>query len=461
MQPLLAALQVASPTKGKPECRTVGPYPDRHRFRVKFIEGSRKWSEIFDTRSAALAAQRAFEKRHAVKEAITVGHLVAQFLESQRRRGILPHTVEHQGWRYQVFFGYTGLLSLPVHQITAELAREAYEANARRPKSRGGEGLIAVSTHQGDLGHAKRLFEWAVEEKIATANPFANVKPLGRANRGKHQLSLDQATRWFEIARQLVERQGDVTALAAGIVCGTGARNSEVMYRRVRDLDEGCTKLRVHQGKTPKSNRPLGIPTAFVPFVAALAAGRPRDALLFIPDADVGKPEPARHTLRLRLLRKVKQICRLADVDEVVPHSFRGLFATLGVCKTGDPDLIAGLLGHASRNITERNYIDTRVAAVAQQERVQARLGMASPEPMLAQLPESERPEHLLDLAERMNAGELTEVVQQLLQVIAKKASSGRSTRKTDRSKSNAEQVCGPVRKLSANLFSRTLSDGE
>ncbi|MFO0578660.1 MAG: tyrosine-type recombinase/integrase [Polyangia bacterium] len=460
MQPVSAAVPAVQP-KGRSSCRTRGPYQDRDRYRLVFIEGSKRWSEIFDTRAAALSAQRAFERRHALKDALTVQQFVDRYLEHHRLKGTKPDTVAHMESRFRTFFSFASMTDRSVAGIDADEAREAYESHARRPKLKG-EGLISAATHQEDLKFIRRMFEWGVEEKLTAANPFASVRSVGRANKGKHQLSVDEATRWLTIARQMIEREGDVVALAAAVVAGTGGRNSEIMWRRVRDLDEGGTRLWVRKGKTPTSNRILAIPTMFVPYVAALAANRPPHALLFVPDEEVNSREPCKSAMRQRLVRKVKEICRLAGVDQVVPHSFRGLYATLGVCRTGDPDLIAAQLGHASSKVTTQNYIDSRVAGPAQQERIQARLGLSTSHGMLAErLPPAELGQHLAELAEALSPKELQKLIQQLLQVMASKASMPRSTRPRDRSKSNTEQVGGSIRKLSAKAFSSALSDGD
>lgn len=461
MQPVLAALVAASSTKGKPQCRTRGPYQDRDRWRLTFIEGDKSWSQIFDTRAAALSAQRAFERRHAEKEALTVAHLVAQHLEHHVAKGTQPRSLRNLGERFRMFFGYTELLDVPVSRLTPEVARAAYEAYSRREKVKGG-GFIAAATHQEDLKFARQLFEWAVEEKLATANPFAGVRPIGRVNKGKPQLSRDQATRFLSVADVLISRSGDIIALAAAVIVGTGARSSEVIYRRTRDLDEEGTLLRVKKGKTDRSNRGLRVPTMYVPYVAALAAGRPADALLFLPANELGDTEPSLKAMQTRLLRKVKTICKLAGVDEVVVHSFRGLYATLGVSTTGDPDLIARQLGHASSRVTSTNYIDHSVAGMAQQTRVQAKLGLLqSGPPLQAELPPGNPAELLKSLADRLDVAQLQEVMQHLLTNITGKAASARSTPKRDRSRSNTEQVGGSLRNLSARPTFSALSDGE
>lgn len=464
MQPqTLAALEAAPTPKEKAQCRTRGPYADRNRWRLTFIEGKQTWSEIFETRAAALAAQRAFDRRHAAKNEITVENLCARYVEFQVRKGSRPAFIRHASTRLRLFFEATDLMALPIAALTHERARAAYDEYTRRPKAKG-KGTIAVATHQEDLNVARCCFAWAMEEGLLEKNPFGMVRPIGRKNRGKRQLSLDSAIRFLDVAADEAAVQLDPLALATCVVVATGARNMEVMGRRVRELDEGGTKLRVFVGKTDNAKRPLAIPAKFVPMIRALAAGRPGDALLFAPDTD-GKPPPSVDALSHRLLRKVEALCEKAGVERVVPHSFRGLWATIGVAETGDPDLIARKLGHGSRRITEQNYIDHRVAGVAHQERVQARLGLVAPPPGPIQL--TDLTEALEVLTENLTVVQMQKMVQHLIGLIAQKASApgqlvgSKSIQKRlpDRSKSNAEQVGGPVRKLSAESSAERFLD--
>jgi integrase len=456
--------------KGVAPYRTRGPYADRKGYRVNFIEPEKQWSKVFKTLSAARAAAAAFEKRHATREALTVNDMIERYAAYQIRKGSKPETVQDYRSELTHFFGYCDLLEQPLGGITHEMARRIYLANSQRPKQRG-TGTVSAATHQHSLKLARQLYEWAVQEKEATSNPFAGVKPIGRANKGKPQLSVDEATRWLDTAMEMVEQRGDVLALAATLLPGTGARISEIATRRVRDLDERGATLRVKKGKNERANRPLQVPTRLVPYLAALAANRPGDELLFLADRDRGKPEPRRITLRQRLNRKVTEICRLAGVERVVPHSFRGLYATLGVSHSGDRDLVARQLGHGSPKITEQCYIDNRVASAAQQQRVQAKLGLLDA-PAIAQLPSAQpealEPEYLTSMAQHLDPEELGRLIQGLFDVMKAKAAQvgplaikPRSMPKPDRSRSKPGQVCGSLRKLSARASSSSFSDGE
>lgn len=476
MQPILAATEAALSTttskgKGKPSCRTRGPYQDRDKWRLTFIEeGKKPWSEIYETRAAALAAQRAFHKRQADKSEFTVGNLMARYVEFQMRKGSKDDSVRTAATRLRMFFGYTELMPLPVAAVTPDAARAAYDRYTRRLKPNGEP--IAVATHQEDLNIARCMYTWAVEEKLASSNPFLSVRPIGRKNRGKHQHTADEAGRFLDVAYEhAVSPQAgyaQVTALAVCIIVGTGARPCEVMKRRVRDLDEGGTKLHARvEVKNEHSKRTLRIPSKFVPLVLALASGRPPDALLFAPDSD-GGPAPSDQALRKRPLKLVKQLCEKAGVDVVVTHSFRGLWATLGVAETGDADLVARRLGHGSTKTTNQNYIDHRVAGVAQQERIQARLGMALPGPG-SPMSMSDLTAALERLTEQLDVAQMQKLVQHLVGLITAKAagpalkvgSKPIQKRLPARSKSNTEQVGGFVRNLSAGVSAEPFSVGE
>lgn len=477
MQPSVSAESTALTlsTKGVAPFRTRGPYPDRKGYRLTFIEPDKQWSKVFKTPSAARAAAAAFERKQAARVALTVNDVIERYVEHQIRKGSAEETVRHYRSELTRFFGHCDLLEEPFGALTNEEARRTYLANTQRPKLRG-EGPVSAATHQFDLKLARQMYEWAILERLATANPFVGVRIIGRANRGKLQLSVDEATLWLRAAMDLVEKNGDVLALAAALLPGTGARISEIATRRVRDLDEQGTTLRVKKGKTANSNRPLLVPTRLVPYLAALAANRPANELLFLLEKDRGQPDPKLITLRQRLNRKVTEICRLAGVERVVPHSFRGLYATIGVSRTGDRDLVARELGHASPKVTEQCYIDSRVAGAAQQQRVQSKLGMREV-PALAEIAETSsaqadgaelEPEYLARIAEHLAPEQLTELIQGLFDVMKAKATQvgpraikARSTLGPDRSESKPEQVRGPIRNLSAEAPQTAFSDGK
>ena len=99
-----------------------------------------------------------------------------------------------------------------------------------------------AATHRFYLKLAQTLFGWAVRKKYLRENPFAQVQPLGRPNRGKKQLRFEEAERFITVGFRLFEEKEDWMALAAVTALLLGLRASETVHLRVRDLDCGGTK---------------------------------------------------------------------------------------------------------------------------------------------------------------------------------------------------------------------------
>jgi hypothetical protein len=72
---------------------------------------------------------------------------------------------------------------------------------------------------------------------------------------------------------------------------------------------------------------------------------------------------------------RVRVLCRLAGVPEVVPHSLRGLHATLALEGGATADAVAKALGHSSFAMTEQHYASPSSVSNARSSRVAQTLG--------------------------------------------------------------------------------------
>ena len=72
---------------------------------------------------------------------------------------------------------------------------------------------------------------------------------------------------------------------------------------------------------------------------------------------------------------RVRALCRLAGVPEVVPHSLRGLHATLALEGGATADAVAKALGHSSFAMTEQHYASPSSVSNARSSRVAQTLG--------------------------------------------------------------------------------------
>ena len=89
-------------------------------------------------------------------------------------------------------------------------------------------------------------------------------------------------------------------------------------------------------------------PTASIQ-VLAVAKDKQPDELIFYP--------ASHRTFHAQYyVVRVKRLCRLAGVPEVVPHSLRGLHATLALEGGATADAVAKALGHSSFAMTAQHY---------------------------------------------------------------------------------------------------------
>ena len=90
---------------------------------------------------------------------------------------------------------------------------------------------------------------------------------------------------------------------------------------------------------------------------------------------------PSHHLYRGRkyYVNHIKRLCRLAGVPEVVPHSLRGLHATLALEGGATADAVAKALGHSSFAITEQHYASPSSIANNRTSRVTAALNAEPP----------------------------------------------------------------------------------
>ena len=150
-------------------------------------------------------------------------------------------------------------------------------------------------------------------------------------------------------------RGGDETALAALCCYLLGLRVSEACTPAVRDLDAGGTVLRV-MGKGDRPRR-LRLWSHDPRMEADLAELRELLSQAAQRAKGEGRIAPLLRTSRGKVWRKVRELCRAAEVPEVCPHSLRGLHLTLRVQEGEDPRRVAADAGHSVR-VLESSYLE-------------------------------------------------------------------------------------------------------
>ena len=280
-------------------------------------------------------------------------------------------------------------LDQDIAKMTAKRAAALYEELVTEPTRKTGQPPTAA-THRFYLKLAQSLFRWAVGKGYLRENPFAQIQPVGRPNRGKKQLRFEEAERFITTGFQRFEEHQDWMALAAVTSLLLGLRASETLHLRVRDLDCGGTKLWVaasdsYRGKTVNARRDPEVPKVLQSRLLKLASGRGADEYLF-GIARSGKPR-----CRQLLNTAVRQICTQAGVPQVCPHSLRGLWATAGVRSGAVSHAVAATLGHGSFEVTAKHYVQPGALEDSRTTRLVELLALdggqaATPAPGLTQL---------------------------------------------------------------------------
>lgn len=306
------------------------------------VRGSSRSDRTYPTE--AEARQVAADARAEISQKQeTVGVMVEAFLESARKRELKARTVE--AYRKRLELVLEPAWDLPVGQLTAIRARNLYERLV---------GQVAVDTHRQALIYCKSWGAFCVDEGAIRKNPFAAVKGVGRRKRGiesKDQLTADESVK---LLNYCLARADDWRALVTATLLLLGCRVSELMERRIRDLDSGGRLLWIPSSKTEAGRRVLEVPEILREHLQAQVKDRPPTERIF----------PQR---RESANRAVHQMCERAGVPSVGPHSLRGTHSTLARAAGATAEIVAAALGHASTGMQDAHYVADGVQAIVAQ----------------------------------------------------------------------------------------------
>lgn len=311
-------------------------------------------------------------KRHAARTGMTVSEICDWYLEEARagrlvgrnRRPIKPSTLDSDEGRIKAHIKpllgaqpVKGLTLADVEKLQADIATGRTLAREKRRgrggQTRGGPGVAgrAISTLRSLLGHAKR-------HGLLESNPALGVRVIA-ANKMVRRLSRDELAR-LGTTMAVMERDGEhPTGLAAiRAMLLTGFRRMEVLcIRRVWvQAREHC--ICFPDTKTGGQVRIIGQAA-----IDLLEAQPIREESPFLFPADWGDGH------FIGLVRVLDRVCARAKLQGVTPHVLRHTFASVAG-ELGFTELtIAGLLGHASRGVTQR-YVHLGRALVPAADRI-------------------------------------------------------------------------------------------
>jgi integrase len=295
-------------------------------------------------------------------------------------RGNKSRSAEEKERRLRAFYG--PVLKRQLVSLTTERCKRLYLGSYERGKlvehgsvtrptrfkdANGKPRKPSVASHQAELFAAQDHLDWCKDEGLITKNPAAGVKPTGEPKAGKKQLGEDQANAWLEKACEFA-LAGDMGAVAAMVAFVVALRASEVVGLTQEQIDSDFTVVRVIRGKTRPATRRLKIPVemdvgrVLRTCLKSLCAGKSYEEKIF-GARDRSWPRS-----------NVRRICRAAGVPLVSAHGLRGTHATLAEEEGSTPENMLRSLGHESRGVQHRSYIEPGATERATQRKAMSRM---------------------------------------------------------------------------------------
>ena len=206
------------------------------------------------------------------------------------------------------------------------------------------------------------IFEHGIRLGITDVNPARGVRKAA-SNVKDRRLSTEEIKRLGSALSQLKEENENPTALAAiRFIALTGFRRSEALLLENSWVDDDYRSIKFPDTKTGKQTRIVGQAAA-----QEIKFQLKRSRSIYVFPADFGNGS------FVGLPRVLSRVLKRARIEGVSLHTLRHTYASVAA-EMGFTELtIAGLLGHASRGVTQR-YIHIDEALVLAADKVSARM---------------------------------------------------------------------------------------
>ena len=352
--------------KRRQGARILGPYSNRGGWIVFEVAATGDRTSLYFEKEADALEYRAEFEAELQRNDTTTESAIKEYLIALKEAGNRETSVASTEAALKSFFP----TSLSLHLLTPRRIAQLYEDLRTRPSKRTGKPL-AADTHRNRLSEVKTFLAWCVERGYLTRNPAERVKGKGkRRPRGKslgksgEELRIKEARKFYTVAVRLANA-GDQGATVALVAMLLGMRASEIVSRRVRDLDEDAEPgdlLWIPDSKTAAGKRTLEVPEVLRPLLVAQTEGKGPDRHLFETRQPKRRsrsgrpPKPPKPHWRDWVKRQVRRVCSVAGVPGVTAHAMRGLLATLAVERGMAGHLVAATLGHEDERTTFRAY---------------------------------------------------------------------------------------------------------
>lgn len=309
-------------------------------------------------------------ERHDARQAATVEQLCCEYLQAARAGLVMTRFRKpKRASTVAIDEGRIARHVVPLigDKIAASISRAdvqrmADAIAAGKTKARVKTKARGVANVTGGAGTAARVVEllggvWTWAERrglVSGANPAHGIETQ-RGEAKERVLSREELARLGAILREQ-EPVRSLAVAAVRLIALTGARREEIVRLRWVEFDENGSCLRLTITKTGRSMRPLGKPA--IDLLTALP--RADDAEFVFPNGAGSAP--------VDLKRQIAGLFDAAGLADARSHDLRRTFATMAAELGWGDALIAELLGHAKRGVTERHYVrrpDAVVVAAA------------------------------------------------------------------------------------------------
>lgn len=226
-----------------------------------------------------------------------------------------------------------------LHEISHFDVERLKRTELKRPTKNGTPRRPATVNRLLSILHS--LFEYAIENDLATKNPCRNTKKLPENNERTRHLTNDEERRLlFELTAQETVQAIVIIALH------TGMRRGEILALNWSDVDFARGQLHIRQSKT---DRPRSVPmNNTVRETLARLQPSPRQSQPYI---FAGRRDNKRLTTIYRTFRRA---CERAGIADFHFHDLRHTAATRLADTGADAFTIAEILGHADLKSTAR-----------------------------------------------------------------------------------------------------------
>jgi Site-specific recombinase XerD len=353
---------------------------------IQVCEGGERYLRHAGSREAAFAAKKEIEASLAAgtfrkpekkaEKGITFGEAAKRWKKEHVDLRLKPSTKKYYADLIEAYLN-PYFESMPLAEITRRNVKEAvafWVGRAKASDSKRGERSIPNALRTGGA-----LLSWAIEEELATVNPFLNPGKVFKVESFKGDYLRPEevipylnavkkkAPRYYPILRTMLYaglRVGEAVALKWGCIDWNGKFLSvqESSWQGILGTPKTKSSIR----RVDLSSETLAILEQHRKAVAAqsLKAGRSMPEEVFVNEpakAKKGKEADARGGKPMdpsKIRRAHELALKEAGIRHIRIHDLRGTYTALAVSAGVPIYFVSKSLGHSDTATTERNYAD-------------------------------------------------------------------------------------------------------